>query len=452
MKRFPVALVALASLAAGTAWAAETALIPRALLFGNATRRLPQLSPDGTQISWLAPDDHGVVNVWARGFGSDSARAVTHEDHRPIPWYCWAGDGKHLLYLQDRDGDENHHLFSVDLEGGAVRDLTPYPGVRAQNVLVSPGHPDHLRGAQSTRPPRVRHVPRRPRHRHRPARGRESGRRADVGDRLGVRDPRGHRVRSQDVQLGGPRSRRRGHAVARPGGDAVREGVVPRPVRRRLADRVLRPRQSRADHPFGARGRIRAAGARPSRDRRRGRGDRARSALRCRGRRQPAVGDDRRPNAAVWWRSSSIPACPYWKCDRPGVSRGARPDPARGGRIPARDQRATGRTSKWIVAIERSDAPDRLLHVRPRQTRPWPASTPIIRSWRSSDARGEEDGDDPGARRPRHGQLPHAAAGQRGQEAAARARHPRRAVVAVPQQFRSTRRSCWPIAVTRCCR
>ena len=155
MKRFPVALVALASLAAGTAWAAETALIPRALLFGNATRRLPQLSPDGTQISWLAPDDHGVVNVWARGFGSDSARAVTHEDHRPIPWYCWAGDGKHLLYLQDRDGDENHHLFSVDLEGGAVRDLTPYPGVRAQNVLVSPGHPDHIFVALNQRDRRV---------------------------------------------------------------------------------------------------------------------------------------------------------------------------------------------------------------------------------------------------------------------------------------------------------
>jgi hypothetical protein len=88
-------------------------------------------------VSWLAPDANGVQNVWARPAGADSARAVTHETHRPIRWYAWSAGGTHLLYLQDGDGDENDHLFAADLATGAVKDLTPFPGVRAQNVLVS---------------------------------------------------------------------------------------------------------------------------------------------------------------------------------------------------------------------------------------------------------------------------------------------------------------------------
>ncbi len=39
-------------------------LIPREVLFGNPARSDPQISPDGTQPSWLAPDKNGVLNVW----------------------------------------------------------------------------------------------------------------------------------------------------------------------------------------------------------------------------------------------------------------------------------------------------------------------------------------------------------------------------------------------------
>ncbi|HUH01114.1 MAG TPA: hypothetical protein VML75_03905, partial [Kofleriaceae bacterium] len=38
-------------------------LIPRAVLFGNPDKAGPQISPDGKQLSWLAPVD-GVLNVW----------------------------------------------------------------------------------------------------------------------------------------------------------------------------------------------------------------------------------------------------------------------------------------------------------------------------------------------------------------------------------------------------
>src|SRR5689334_22631061 len=85
-------------------------LIPREVLFAGATRFLPRMSPDGSQISWIARGDSGVFNVWARPAGVDKPRPVTHETHRPIFFYTWL-DGQHLLYLHDNGGDENNHLF-----------------------------------------------------------------------------------------------------------------------------------------------------------------------------------------------------------------------------------------------------------------------------------------------------------------------------------------------------
>ncbi|MEO7724728.1 MAG: S9 family peptidase [Chthoniobacterales bacterium] len=111
-------------------------LIPREVMFGNPERSHPEISPDGAQLAWLAPDKNGVVNVWVGASDGSEARAVTNENHRPIQWYTWAGGGKYILYLQDNAGDEVNHLFSSDLTNGNVRDLTPFRGVRAQNILT----------------------------------------------------------------------------------------------------------------------------------------------------------------------------------------------------------------------------------------------------------------------------------------------------------------------------
>lgn len=138
MKRFYLILVLLAL---GSAQAELPALIPREAMFGNPERSHPELSPDGTQLAWLAPDENGVVNVFVGASDGREARPVTKEDHRPIQWYAWAGDGKHILYLQDNAGDEVNHLFSADLTNGNVRDLTPFLGVRAQNILTDLQHP-----------------------------------------------------------------------------------------------------------------------------------------------------------------------------------------------------------------------------------------------------------------------------------------------------------------------
>jgi dipeptidyl aminopeptidase/acylaminoacyl peptidase len=119
-------------------------LIPRQVLFGNPERISPRISPDGTRLAWLAPD-RGVLNVWVAPVGRiEEATAVTEDRDRGIREFFWAYDNRHLLYLQDRGGDENWRLYGVDLEEGTTRDLTPFDQVQAQVIEVEKRFPDQL--------------------------------------------------------------------------------------------------------------------------------------------------------------------------------------------------------------------------------------------------------------------------------------------------------------------
>ncbi|TNE84319.1 MAG: S9 family peptidase [Deltaproteobacteria bacterium] len=129
------------------------ALIPREVFFGNPERIAPRISPDGRHLAWLAPDE-GVLNVWvAPTDAPDQARPVTKDRHRGIRVHGWAHNSRHLVYIQDKDGDENWHLYAVDLDSGEARDLTPIEGVAAQIIGGSADHPDELLVAINDREP-----------------------------------------------------------------------------------------------------------------------------------------------------------------------------------------------------------------------------------------------------------------------------------------------------------
>ena len=139
-------LVALAVLAlvSPLATAQQPPLISRDILFGNPERTAPQMSPDGTRMAWLAPDKKNVLQVWVKTIGKDDDKIVTADKKRGIRNYTWARDNKTLLYVQDNDGDENFHLYGVDLESGNVRDYTPIQGTRAGIVGLEPNMPNEM--------------------------------------------------------------------------------------------------------------------------------------------------------------------------------------------------------------------------------------------------------------------------------------------------------------------
>ncbi len=124
-------------------------LIPLTVLFGNPERVSPRLSPDGTQLAWIAPHD-GVLNVWLApisaqdGVRWDAARVITDDTDRGIRQFAWAHDGRHVLYLQDTGGDENWRVHDVDLPTMERRDLTPFEGVQARLIASEREFPDQI--------------------------------------------------------------------------------------------------------------------------------------------------------------------------------------------------------------------------------------------------------------------------------------------------------------------
>ncbi|MET0189458.1 MAG: S9 family peptidase [Pseudonocardia sediminis] len=120
--------------------------------FAPPARIEARISPDGTTVAYLAPW-RDRLNVFVRDLDGDwpdadspddpTARRLTSDDHRSIDTFFWSADSRHLLYLQDTDGDENHHLHRVDPahpEEPAI-DLTPFPGARVLGTQLCSDRP-----------------------------------------------------------------------------------------------------------------------------------------------------------------------------------------------------------------------------------------------------------------------------------------------------------------------
>lgn len=142
--------LALAVLMAGPALAELPPLIDRELFFGDPEISGAQLSPDGKYMSFIKP--YGKArNIWVKGLAEpfDAARPVT-ADERPVIAYFWSEDARYLLYVQDKDGNENFHVYSVDPAAAPeaatgvppARDLTPLENVRAAIYALPEKTPD----------------------------------------------------------------------------------------------------------------------------------------------------------------------------------------------------------------------------------------------------------------------------------------------------------------------
>ncbi|MGH3915364.1 MAG: TolB family protein [Pseudonocardiaceae bacterium] len=100
--------------------------------FRPSERSGASISPDGTRIAFLAPWKNRL-NVWVQHLdGPAEPRCVTADETRTVRRYEWTNDPRFLLYLQDDGGDQNWHVFRVDLDEAAALavDLTPFPGAQ----------------------------------------------------------------------------------------------------------------------------------------------------------------------------------------------------------------------------------------------------------------------------------------------------------------------------------
>lgn len=86
-----------------------------------------ELSPDGNYITFASAwENRSNVFVKKMNDNSEPVRVSNSKD-RDIAGFFWKDDA--LLYLKDKGGDENFHIYSTTFNGSVEKDLTPYPNV-----------------------------------------------------------------------------------------------------------------------------------------------------------------------------------------------------------------------------------------------------------------------------------------------------------------------------------
>src|SRR5262245_7216145 len=121
------------------------ALVPRETFFGDPDVASAQLSFDGAWVGYVAPVD-GVRNLWIAPVDDlAAARPVTRVTDRPISsFFQWAYTNRHVVFFQERDGDENWRASSVDIKDGSLLPLTPPRGVQSRIQEVSRRFPREM--------------------------------------------------------------------------------------------------------------------------------------------------------------------------------------------------------------------------------------------------------------------------------------------------------------------
>jgi dipeptidyl aminopeptidase/acylaminoacyl peptidase len=128
-------------------------IIDRELFFGDPEISGAQISPDGKFIAFVKPFK-GTRNIWVKRTEEpfDAAKPITNDKSRPVAQYFWSRDGKYILFVQDKAGDENYLVYAVNpaespaagADVPAARNLTDAKGVRALIHAVPRSEPDAI--------------------------------------------------------------------------------------------------------------------------------------------------------------------------------------------------------------------------------------------------------------------------------------------------------------------
>ena len=119
--------------------------VPLRDFFENPTIAGFKISPDGSRISFVAPwnkrmnvfviERKNIGNQLVKKISPAFKKQLTFVKDRDISGYFWKGND-HIVYLRDFGGDENFHLFSVNIHDGEEVDLTPFEGLRLKLSIV----------------------------------------------------------------------------------------------------------------------------------------------------------------------------------------------------------------------------------------------------------------------------------------------------------------------------
>lgn len=93
-----------------------------------------QLSPNGEMFSYLGPYQRRLNLFVEKAAGGDAEpKRITSTVDRDIAWYFWKTNDT-IIFGKDEGGNEDFHLYAVNVKTGDLKDLTPFTGVRINLV------------------------------------------------------------------------------------------------------------------------------------------------------------------------------------------------------------------------------------------------------------------------------------------------------------------------------
>ena len=116
--------------------------IPLEDFFKNPEKSSYQISPNGSFYSFMAPYKNRM-NIFIQKIGDSTATQLTFEKARDIAGYFWPNN-EQIVFLKDEGGDENFHLFGVNIDGSNTISFTDFDGVRAQIIDDLPDQKDFV--------------------------------------------------------------------------------------------------------------------------------------------------------------------------------------------------------------------------------------------------------------------------------------------------------------------
>ena len=101
------------------------------------------LSPDGKYMSYMEKDENNKNHVYVKEISSGKVQRIIEEKDELIFYYAWKTNER-LIYAMDQGGNENYHIFAVNIDGSNNVNLTPYDGVKAGILAGLKEHKDHI--------------------------------------------------------------------------------------------------------------------------------------------------------------------------------------------------------------------------------------------------------------------------------------------------------------------
>ncbi len=102
-----------------------------------------KFSPDGEYVSYKQRNEDGKSHVYIKNTETDEITMAIEEKDELIRNYFWA-NATRLVYSMDKGGNENYHLFAVDIDGKNQVELTPFDGVRVSIISSLKDDKDHM--------------------------------------------------------------------------------------------------------------------------------------------------------------------------------------------------------------------------------------------------------------------------------------------------------------------